>query len=488
METIKQEQSFEEYLNLRFDAKEDGESIDILNRIHEQLKEGSITIKTLRIKDSRSRHQPQSGKTTLIKKLLTEIALEVLTCRDSEIPSKQFSSYEDLFAYMKEHDDYVIYLSHKDFATHKHLVDDCFNLIHQILVLSQQKNSLVIFEDWNNRMENIPDSGFRFLQFFPLCICLDLIPVAYQKYHLQILPLTKKTLAFLLEAIKYIEFGDFHSLVDSLKLFSKQEINNLETIQHHLRLYRIYLTKDEEKHGLQSITGRSGLKAQIHEIIAKYKMMERLKQMGVPLFLYYIFDGPPGTGKTFAVKCLAEELDMEITRIELSKIEGGFAKCILEEISEKQKGAIIFIDEIDKCLGKHTVFDKVSSMEGEFQQLIDGIGSFKRLFKGIFIVNTNEAWRLSESLRDRFQVITFSLPDEEDRKQFFEEKLEHLDEDLKNTLKQSFSLDGLASKTAGKSYREMNRLWTDVVLQAIRGDFTFQQTAFEAKEQIAYVG
>lgn len=91
--------------------------------------------------------------------------------------------------------------------------------------------------------------------------------------------------------------------------------------------------------------------------------------------------GESGTGKTHAIKVLAEITDMEAVVIDMTQITGtGWRGNNLSEVLagrlrnvDKKNGLILFFDEFDKCIG--------SKMENENHRTFDVIPEFLKLIE-----------------------------------------------------------------------------------------------------------
>ena len=132
-----------------------------------------------------------------------------------------------------------------------------------------------------------------------------------------------------------------------------------------------------------------------------------------------LFYGAPGTGKTMAAQVMANELDLELYRINLSAVVSKYVgeteknlNMIFEEASKSL--CILFFDEADALFGKRTEVkdsqDKYQNMEAAFllQKMED--------YDGISILATNYQQNLDEAFKRRIQyVVEFSIPDAGER-------------------------------------------------------------------------
>ncbi|MBB6734091.1 ATP-binding protein [Cohnella zeiphila] len=132
-----------------------------------------------------------------------------------------------------------------------------------------------------------------------------------------------------------------------------------------------------------------------------------------------LFSGPPGTGKTMAAEVAANELDMEIYKIDLSqmisKYIGETEKNLREIFDEAQSSyAILFFDEADALFGKRSevkdAHDKNANTEVAY--LLQKMEEYR----GISILATNYLQNMDEAFLRRINyVIRFPMPDEKQR-------------------------------------------------------------------------
>ncbi|OEF97196.1 hypothetical protein BHF68_05910 [Desulfuribacillus alkaliarsenatis] len=135
--------------------------------------------------------------------------------------------------------------------------------------------------------------------------------------------------------------------------------------------------------------------------------------------LSMLFAGPPGTGKTMAAQVIAQELGLEMYKIDLSQIIskyiGETEKNLQEVFNEAQKSnAILFFDECDAILGKRTEVkdshDRYANIETSY--LLQKIEEFA----GVSVLATNYITNIDNAFLRRIQyVLHFPFPDEKSR-------------------------------------------------------------------------
>lgn len=136
-----------------------------------------------------------------------------------------------------------------------------------------------------------------------------------------------------------------------------------------------------------------------------------------------LFTGPPGTGKTLAAQVVANVLNLEIYRVDLSQIISKYIgeteknlKAIFDEAS--LSNAILLFDEGDALFSKRTevsdAHDKYANVETSY--LLQKIEAYE----GISIVTTNLLGNIDEAFIRRFAfVVHFPFPTPEFRRKIW---------------------------------------------------------------------
>jgi len=135
--------------------------------------------------------------------------------------------------------------------------------------------------------------------------------------------------------------------------------------------------------------------------------------------LNILFTGPPGTGKTMCAQIIANKLEMDIYKIDLSALVSKFigeTERNINKIFEEAKtsNAIIFLDECDTILGKRTEIthsiDRYSNIEiGYLLQKLEEHDE-------IVILATNLKRNMDEAFTRRMQfIVDIENPNAKDR-------------------------------------------------------------------------
>lgn len=248
------------------------------------------------------------------------------------------------------------------------------------------------------------------------------------------------------EASKQYPLADdvqFETVANQFKLSPKQIDKALKDAYHHM-LWKgdesIHLSLLQQAnyfqlaHALGENTQRLKGKSTLKDLVLPKEQLSQLKEAcdqmrfrhvvyqnwGFSEKLSYgtglgmLFTGPPGTGKTLAAQVVANELGLELYRVDLSQIVSKYIgetekqlKAIFDEASKSS--AILLFDEGDALFSKRTevsdAHDKYANVETSY--LLQKIESYE----GITIVTTNLLGNIDEAFIRRFAfVIHFPLP------------------------------------------------------------------------------
>ena len=158
-----------------------------------------------------------------------------------------------------------------------------------------------------------------------------------------------------------------------------------------------------------------------------------------------LFQGGPGTGKTMVAGAIANELGLDLYRIDLSRVmskwigetEQNLGK-VFDAAEEGQ--AVILFDEADSLFAKRTEVrtsvDRYANLEVNY--LLQRLDSFE----GVAILTTNFGTAIDQAFKRRMSVrLTFPFPDDEARERLWRV---HLPEKL--PIRGDLDLAGLARR------------------------------------------
>jgi hypothetical protein len=151
------------------------------------------------------------------------------------------------------------------------------------------------------------------------------------------------------------------------------------------------------------------------QVLESWGVGKKLASSGVTV----LFAGEPGTGKTMAAEIIADELGLDLYKIDLSSVVSkyiGETEKNLERIFDEAatSNAILFFDEADALFGKRSevkdAHDRYANIE------ISYLLQRMEAYDGVTILATNLRANLDEAFTRRLQfAVDFPFPGEKDR-------------------------------------------------------------------------
>lgn len=187
-----------------------------------------------------------------------------------------------------------------------------------------------------------------------------------------------------------------------------------------------------------------------------------------------LLHGPPGTGKTMLLECVANETNAHVLKVKgpeiVSKYLGETENAIRDIFVEARKfqPSIIFMDEIDSLVPNRNSEDSgetESRVVATLLTMMDGMGDTGRL---VVVGATNRPNSIDPALRrpGRFdQEVEIGIPDAEARGDILKKQLEKM-----NTTKYELADEDIltvASKTHGYVGADLTALCREAVMKAI---------------------
>jgi SpoVK/Ycf46/Vps4 family AAA+-type ATPase len=210
----------------------------------------------------------------------------------------------------------------------------------------------------------------------------------------------------------------FAELLASARRQSSHDLSSLAwKIEPHYT-WRDIVLPDDPVTQLREVCSRV---ANQHEVLGKWGFGDKLAHgKGVSA----LFVGPPGTGKTMAAEVIANELGLDLYKIDLSGVVSkyiGETEKNLDRIfaTAENANAILFFDEADALFGKrsevHNSLDRYANIETSY--LLQKMEQYE----GIAILATNMRQCMDEAFTRRLQfIIEFPFPDETQRRQIWQ--------------------------------------------------------------------
>jgi len=141
------------------------------------------------------------------------------------------------------------------------------------------------------------------------------------------------------------------------------------------------------------------------EVFEEWNFNQKIKNRSITA----LFTGKPGTGKSMAASIIANEIGLDMYRIDLSKVMSkyiGETEKILSQIfsSAENTGCILFFDEADAVFGKRTeikdAHDRFSNIEISY--LLQRIENYD----GIVILATNFKRNVDDAFIRRMRFLS----------------------------------------------------------------------------------
>jgi SpoVK/Ycf46/Vps4 family AAA+-type ATPase len=179
-----------------------------------------------------------------------------------------------------------------------------------------------------------------------------------------------------------------------------------------------------------------------------------------------LFVGPPGTGKTSLALAMSRAMHMPVLEARLSMVTsqylGETSKNIdrIFELAKKLAPAILFVDEFD-FVAKSRTADDHGAMKRAVNSLLKNIDRINLIKHGVLLIGaTNHPQLLDEAAWRRFdEVVEFSLPDEEMRKNILQK--------VTSTLHCAVDYQALAARTEGFSGSDLRMMIKEAILSAL---------------------
>jgi len=225
-----------------------------------------------------------------------------------------------------------------------------------------------------------------------------------------------------------------------------------------------HVTVIETDARLSDLVVPDDLRMQLEEIVAWHRSSHRVRWSmelgaGDPLGtgLTCLMAGKSGTGKTFAARCLATELGLNLYRIDLSQVVskyiGETEKALAQVFDEVEAGhGLLLFDEADALFGRRSevkdAHDRYANIEvGYLLQRLES-------YDGIAVLTTNLQGNMDAAFVRRLRfILHFPSPDRELRRQLWERSLpgsEWRDDELElDALADRFQLNGGAIHNIG---------------------------------------
>lgn len=209
------------------------------------------------------------------------------------------------------------------------------------------------------------------------------------------------------------EFITFQDIQNAVKQQTVNQLGSCAVLVPAAYKWEDLILPEEQKKQLEMICNQVKYKSVVGEDWGFYEKTSYGR--GVCALFY----GAPGTGKTMAVQVLANELGLNLYRIDLSQLISkyvGETEKNISKVFEKAKGinALLFFDEADSVFAKRLdVKDSMDrSANAQTAHLLQEIEDYD----GITILATNLAVNIDDAFKRRIKhMIKFAYPSKEIR-------------------------------------------------------------------------
>lgn len=189
-----------------------------------------------------------------------------------------------------------------------------------------------------------------------------------------------------------------------------------------------------------------------------FKSRERYQRLGIPCRRGFLFTGPPGCGKTFMLKAMANTIEATfVTALSRATIEEGDVEYAFH-LANKNAPAVLLFEDLDKLVNESEHLSL-----SLFLNILDGL----KVLDGVLVIATsNDPGKLDPALLHRpsrfDRVWRFSLPKYEQRLALLERK--------GATIFSRSALEEAANKSDGFSMAYVQEILVNALLECAHAD------------------
>ncbi len=407
------------------------------------------------------------GKTFLAENLIESLGKKVvyMSCAGFGFKnSARCDSFKDLLKKIDNKEEQIIFLDDLNYIFKKDRFEinsedkrDFMNIL-EIIRIRKNKILIVTLNDW-------VDLDSRMIDRFEARIIFDL-PTDEEKKNFLKNNFKKLLKHDIIEHISKNTIGyNYRDLNVLVKISYKTGIS-MESVKEAIKNYKPsqlfgFEVENISNTKLSDISEKKDVIKTLSRIAQMYKKENLAEQLGMKRANLLLFQGPPGTGKTYAARALAGEIECPIILVEGSNIQNMDPCASINKIvsmAKRFEKCIIFIDEAEKMFNSRWGDDNY--LIGEFNRALESDG---KKIKAIVILASNDVNRLGEALQDRFTTLKFGMPSYGERFSFCKNKADL----ARGRISAQINHDFLARITKDMSFRDIERLWNELMFQHI---------------------
>lgn len=240
-------------------------------------------------------------------------------------------------------------------------------------------------------------------------------------------------------------------------------------------------TVSKPKETMADYVCNNTLKSELEEICDFFKNEKIYKDKNITIPKGILLKGEPGTGKTYAARCIAGTVESYFLHTTASALQGMYIGSGAENIKQLFKGArklrdatdkgvFIFLDEIDSLGSResHTGGGASGEEDRTLNQLLAELSGFDDDERIMVMAATNYPNRLDDALMrsGRFsRQITIDYPDENERYNLVKYYFSKIKMDLKDT-----NYNEIAFLTDSLSPADIKEISNEAAILAIRNN------------------